>query len=622
MAPSLSPDVFCSASYDYLVVGGGTAGLVLAARLSEIPSMTVGVIEAGGDQTEDLNVLTPGLATSMLGNSTYDWGYQTTPQVDADNRTVYWPRGRQLGGSSAVNFMFFTHASVADIDDWGHLGNEGWSWKDLLPYFMKSETFVPPTPKTAEDLNIDFLDPSVHGESGPIRNGFSQSYNAFDLAWSETFEKLGLAPTGDPKAGVTLGGYGTTTIVDPVNATRQFAGNCYLNPVSKRDNLKVITNALVEKILFSDKRQDQDPLVATGVQFRVKDKSYTVNAKREVVLAAGSINSPQILELSGVGSADLLKSQGLDVLIDNPNVGENLQDHMLVPMGFQAAEGVATSAAFADPAVLKAAMQDYTENRRGPFASIGSSTAMLSYKQTLLENATATSPKGVDSVLDFGGVEARPGLLEQYRLTLAKLLNEGEAAGQILSLPTGLNPGKGDSAQGYFTPDTPGSYYTLVTCLTHPFSRGSVHITSTDPAVYPSIDPRYLSHPLDVEVFAATTLHLQTVAQTEPMASLLKDGGKAYQPEYSQLTEDNVRAHVKAAVNTEYHPIGTCSMEPRDKGGVVDARLRLYGAKNVRVVDASVFPIHIRGNPVSLVYAVAEKAADMIKEDAKGYETL
>ncbi|KAI9676550.1 MAG: hypothetical protein M1817_000709 [Caeruleum heppii] len=629
MAALTLPETFVATSYDYVIAGGGTAGLTLATQLSEDPAVTVGVIEAGADQTENFQVLVPGLASSMLGNSSYDWIYQTTPQVNANGRVIAHPRGKQLGGSSAINFMFWTHASQLDIDDWGFLGNEGWSWKDLQQYFKKSETYVPPAPDAAVDLSTDFIDPAVHGDTGPLRNGFPRNYTNLQESWPQTYQTLGLAPNGDPRAGLALGGFSNPMVIDPVTVTRQYAANAYWKPNAARPNLKVLTGALVSNVVFAHESGPKGNLVATGVNFTVGANSYIVNATKEVVLSAGSFGSPQILELSGIGSAEILKQYGIPVRIDNPNVGENMQDHPLVPLGFNATQGQATFDGLIDPRNIAIALQEYQTTQTGLLASYVCSSALLSYEQCLVEGekADGTAPlnqtaaiKGVDEpLLKPEEEKLRPGLKDQYKLTRDKLLNPLEAVAQEILSPAGVNFFGNASASmltSYNAGNT-GNFISFFGILTHPFSRGASHINSASHTAYPTIDPRYLSHPLDLEILSTIVLHLQKVAQTQPIASTLANNGTVYQPGYSEVTKDNVRDFIKNTVNSEYHPIGTCSMEPKNKGGVVDARLKVYGTANLRVVDASVFPLHVRGNPVSLVYAVAEKAADLIKADAK-----
>jgi len=377
MASQMTPTTFAANTYDYLIAGGGTAGLVLAARLTENPSITVGVIEAGIDRTDDPRVLTPGLVVSMWSDPDYDWIFETIPQAHGNGRVVGHPRGKQLGGSSAINFDYWTHASQQDINDWGALGNPGWSWDELFPYFLKSENYTAPSSSFSESIDTSFIESPLHGTKGPIQNSFPPSYDDFYAAWEPTYKYLGLGPTGDPKGGLATGAYTTLLTLAPGNASRSYAGNAYYKPNAERPNMKVLTGALVTKINFA---LAKPPLVANGVTFAVEGKSFTANASREVLLCAGSFQSPQILELSGIGDPDLLKSKGIDVLYGNPNVGENLQDHILLPLGFKAAPGEETFESLRNETYFTKALAEYTLNHTGPLSS-GTSNAYLSFSQ-------------------------------------------------------------------------------------------------------------------------------------------------------------------------------------------------------------------------------------------------
>ena len=378
MAVQIPPVNFAATAFDYIIAGGGTAGLTLAARLSENSQVTVGVIEAGIDRTDDPRVLTPGLVVSIWDDPNYDWAFQTVPQTHGSDRVVGHPRGKQLGGSSAINFNYWTHASQRDIDDWGALGNPGWSWDELFPYFLKSENFTAPPLSFSEKIDTAFIEPALHGTKGPIHNSFPLFYDNFYAAWEPTYKNLGLGPTGDPKGGLALGAYTTLLTFAPENFSRSYAGNAYYKPNAKRSNLKVLTDALVTKVNFtSDKTM---PSVAMGVTFTANGTRYTTSVKKEVIISAGSFQSPQLLELSGIGDSKLLKSKGIEVHYDNPNVGENLQDHILIPLGFKAAPGEGTFESLRNETLLAEVLALYTQNHTGPLAS-GTSNAYLSFPQ-------------------------------------------------------------------------------------------------------------------------------------------------------------------------------------------------------------------------------------------------
>ncbi|KAG8528668.1 uncharacterized protein KY384_006355 [Bacidia gigantensis] len=608
MVALIAPAAFAAINFDYLIVGGGTAGLTIATRLSENANFQVGVIEAGGDHTEDPLILTPGLALSTLNNPLYDWAFETTPQVHANGRVIGHPRGKQLGGSSAINYLYWTHASRLDIDDWGKLGNKGWSWDELNPYFSKSETYNPPSADISSQTDTTFIVPSAHGTSGPVQDSFPPFFDNFYKSWEPTYKNLGLGPTGDPRGGLAIGAYSTLVSQEPKNASRSYSANAYWKPNTSRPNYHVLTNAQATKLVFDTRHK---PLTATGVNFVVDGRKYTAKVKGEVIISAGSFQSPHLLELSGIGDAKLLKSHGIDVLLDNPNVGENLQEHLLVPLTYEAAEGEGTFESFRNATIAAAASEEYAVNHTGPLAS-NTANAYISFAQLLKANhgGNYKTPQSLDSARQRGS----KGLQEV--LTLEKLLSPTEASIQEVYLPGGSTPSQPYNTSVIFSTTYPNNYFTFFSVLEHPFSRGSVHITSSDPFTYPAIDPNYLSNPLDTYVVGQGLLHIQQVAQTAPFSNHLKNGGTVYQPDFYKLDESNVEDFVKSHSASEYHPMGSCSMLPRDQGGVVNERLQVYGTKNVRVVDASVFPLAVRGNLQTLVYAVAERAADFVKADA------
>ncbi|KAL9010426.1 MAG: hypothetical protein Q9173_004641 [Seirophora scorigena] len=638
---ALTAAAFAATTFDYLIAGGGTAGLTLAARLSENPAVTVGVIEAGVDRSNDPKVLTPGLAASMWGDENYDWIYKTVPQTN--EREVAHPRGKLLGGSSGINLNLWTHASRRDIDDWGLLGNKGWSWADLFPYYKRSENYIPPPPADVEAEAINFVDPTCHGEGGPVQTKFPPFYSEFYDAWSPTYANLNLSVDGDLRCGLGLGGATTLATFDKDNS-RSYAGNTYY-PLSKdRPNLKILTDALVTKVNFYRRKDSAGKLRVEGLSFKSGRRTRTVKASREVILSAGTFQSPQLLELSGIGSAAVLAKNNIPILYENPAVGENLQDHLLLPLSFTAAPGLATQESLRNVTLFNEALALYARERTGPLAS-ETPTAHLSYAQLLSTlppelRIPVRRPPTPHSTTPG----ASQGAAQQYELTLDKLLFPTEAAGQILFIPGGTTPGAVSNTSLYLSTPLPGNYFTLFGALERPFSRGSVHIASSDPAVKPAVDPRYLTHPLDLLVASTIVLHMQALARTQPLARLLAANGTVPQPGFPEaLTLANVAAFVKGSFSSEYHPLGTCAMaplrpssarsvgsagnNPTDEsgginvindgvgGGVVDERFRVYGTSGLRVVDASVAPLMVRGNLASLVYALAERGADFIRED-------
>ncbi|KAK6201988.1 hypothetical protein LQW54_009201 [Pestalotiopsis sp. IQ-011] len=599
--------------FDYVVVGGGTAGLVVASRLSEDPTVSVLVLEAGPDNSSDPLVLTPGLVAAQYGQEKYDWNFTSEPQPGLNNRKINQARGRQLGGSSALNFTMMLYPSQANIDAWEKLGNSGWSYNDLLHYFRKSSTTHEPSTSTMENLSMGrYHDNSVNG-TGPLHvswgEGFTKAYHG---AWMETFSALGLENKVDPRTGKALGAFQSPASIDPATKTRSFSATAYLTPdVRQRSNLTIRCSTVVEKILLE---QRGDKAVATGVAISVDGQTKHIGARSEVILAAGAIQSPQILELSGIGNGSLLNKHGIPVVIDNPGVGENLQDHAIVLQSFEVVDGIPSSDVLRDPAVLNALIQMYgTTGGEGP---LGQSTIGVAYSPWS-DGSGPLSAEAKKALLDAHLPASDPRTTDSARAVRAIIESPDEPAVEYLLFPGQVTVTSDPPHMAeIITPSRPENYITVMTMLNHPFSRGSVHISSSDVQQKPTLDPKYLSHPLDLQVLAQNVHSVERIVSTEPFKSVLKQGGKRV-PEKAATDLESAEEIVRSQGISVFHVSGSCPMLPRAQGGVVDRNLRVYGASNLRVVDASVFPLEPLGNIQATVYAVAEKAADMIKEDRR-----
>ncbi|KAK1058248.1 hypothetical protein LTR12_014997 [Friedmanniomyces endolithicus] len=602
-------------SADFVICGGGTAGLVLANRLSEIPTINVAVIEAGVDRSHDLNVLAPSLLTALYGNPDYDWIFQTTPQPHVNDRVIGHPRGKQLGGSSAINYLAYTHASRVNLDNFEILGNANWTWDALQPYYIKSENLTLPSAELASALSTSWLEPAIHGMDGPIHNGFPSEYSDLDKAWPRAYDTLGIGVQSDPRDGLALGGYTILTNLNLENNTRSYAATAYLNPIKARPNLKVYTDALVTKINFDNLTGTP---TACSVDFSINGTALTISAAHEVVLSAGTFGSPHILELSGIGNESLLSSHGVQCVAENANVGENLQDHVYMPLGFRVIPGIFTLDELVNETIFNAAYDQYVANGTGPLALVALGGALLSTQQILPVKRDANQfLANVDSLVRKGKPYSEVEKA-QYKIILKDMMNEQEIA-QHMNTASGMNPTFANDTTKLFTAPSPGNFFTILGVLEHPFSRGNVHMQSSNASVYPTIDPHYLEHPADIKILAKIALHIQdSLAKAQPLSNLLQGNGTVLQPEYNTLTEDNVEDEIRRVLQSEYHPTGTCAMLPRENGGVVDSRLRMYGVKGLRVVDASVVPLQPRANIQTFVYALAERAADFIKEDLAG----
>ncbi|KAL2133231.1 hypothetical protein VTI74DRAFT_2696 [Chaetomium olivicolor] len=597
--------------FDYIVVGGGTAGLVVANRLTEDGNVRVLVVEAGGDRTADPLVLTPGLVAALYGKPEYDWNFCSPPQPTLNNRCVNQSRGKMLGGSSALNFLMLMYPSKGNIDSWAALGNPSWNYDALAPYLRKFATVHSP-PQSAKDLlGLTYLNESLAAGEGPIHVSYSEGYGVTNKAWMQTFANLGLEVSSDPRDGKALGAFQNHASINPASHTRSYSASGYYTPeVAQRPNLVVLTETLVSKIIF-DTSIGGDA-VATGVELITKDgQKKQVLASGEVILAAGALQTPQLLELSGVGGRELLEQHGIPVIVENPNVGEHMQDHPIVCQSFEVADGVPSGDVLRDPNVLQALMGMYQANGAGE-GPLGQSVISVAYAPLVDGNGIASA-------------EAKQSLLAEHEATLttpeAKVVRSliespNEPTFQYLLFPSQVAiPDRPTSMAHYITPVLPENYITIMTIINQPFSRGSVHITSADVNAAPLWDPKYNSNPLDLELLARAVQFVERIVDpATPFGGVLKTGGKR-QPVIRADTLENAREIVRQRQISVFHVTGSCAMRPREQGGVVDERLRVYGTKGLRVVDASVIPIEPVGNIQSVVYAVAERAADLIKED-------
>lgn len=612
----MSAQDFTAKEYDYIICGGGTAGLVIAARLTEDPNITVGVLEAGGNCLDNLLIDGPNLFLQLFNKPQYDWMYKTVPQEGTVGRTHGWVRGKVLGGSSAVNFNMFSMASRQDLDNWAELGNKGWGFDDMLPYYRKFETYHPAGDAFAEQVNDKYLDATLRGTSGPIQvclPGTEVSW--LQDVWPKTILNAGYKPSKDPRSGSAIGGFNQLNTVDPKHNRRSYAAREYYEPNAHRSNLTVLTNALVSKVQLEKTGGDAK---ATGVQFIVDGATHTAKVKKEVIVCGGSINSPQILELSGIGSPDVLSKAGVKAIVDLPAVGENLNDHAATGMGIGIKDEYPSAEALVrSPEIMQQAMEAYIKHKAGPFAIPPTTTGFASLEKVQPDFPDAK--QHIDAlVAEYAKEHPDSDPAGRDPLLARQLLDPKEAVCQIVALGTGIDTTQALHTDKIFPSTEPGMWIGIGACSTRSLSRGYVHINSSDPNAHPTIDPAYCKHPLDVDMMARSILHVMKFLECEPMKSVLRrdengdivgaeSGGKL--PKTLEEAKDFTRRNTV----TEYHPVGTCAMLPKEKGGVVSDQLKVYGTSNVRVADASIFPLHVQGNIVSLVYALAEKAADIIK---------
>jgi len=521
-----------SSAYDYIIVGAGSAGCVLASRLTEDPHTRVLLLEAGGAD-KGLYIRIPA-AFSKLYKTKLDWNYETEPEPSLHNRSLYWPRGKMLGGSSSMNAMIYARGNPLDYDHWESLGNAGWGFKDLLPYFKKSEM-------------QQHGESAYHGGSGPLHVSDLRRVNPLTRAFLEAAEALG-HPRNPDFNGAHHEGVGVYQVTQK-NGRRHSCADAYLCPALTRRNLSVLTEAHAARVLVETGR-------ARGLEYLQAGTRKTVRADREIILAGGSVNSPQLLLLSGIGPVDEVRKAGIHAVHDLPGVGKNLQDHPMVSVGYLCHEPVSMATAESIPNLLR-----YLLFRSGPLVSNVAEAGIFA--------RTRPEIPVPDLQLLFGP---------------AYYVNHG------------LNPRK-EHCFG-FGP-------TLLT----PESRGSIKLKSANPLDPPAIRANYLSTRSDMQVIVEGVKLSRSLAHSQPFA---RYRGDELHPGSHVKSDEEIVEFIRNEAQTLYHPVGSCKMGS-DAMAVVDHRLRVKGIEGLRVVDASVMLCITAGNTNAPTIMIAEKAADMIR---------
>ncbi|GJC87226.1 dehydrogenase citC [Colletotrichum liriopes] len=577
-------------AYDYVIVGGGTAGVAVAARLSEgLPASKILLIEAGPAVWDEPKINIPGMKGSTLATK-YDWNFTTVPQPNVNSRSFTVNRGKVLGGSSALNLMSYDRAAVAEYDSWEALGNPGWNWETMIAAMKKSENFT--------GINTDTYGSEGVGDSGPVKAVINRIIPEHQNTWIPTMNSLGIKTNPESLGGNPLGVMYQPSSIDPTHYNRSYSANAYV-PIAG-SNLVILPDTTVTKVNLEKVAANSTQQRASGVTLQ---DGTVIQARKEVILSAGSIQSPGLLELSGIGQPSVLNASGIEQVIDLPGVGENLQDHLRIQSSYQLKPNytsfdiLRSNATFAAEQLAlwnagEVSLYDYTGSGY-TFSTWAQALGNDSRMVALAKEAAGEDPSIVDQQkLDFMSDPSIP--------QLEVIFSDGYTG--VKGYPASTSPlfGKG--------------FFTLIAAIMHPMSRGSIHINPSNTTGKPIINPNYFAHEHDLEAAIQAIKYCRKIAQTEPMRSTWES---EYEPGLDVVQTDE--QWKQFALNTTlsiFHPVGTCSMLPKQDGGVVDANLKVYGTSNLRVVDASVIPLLISAHVQTAVYGIAEIAAERIIANA------
>ncbi|CAE7205845.1 unnamed protein product [Rhizoctonia solani] len=556
------PEAFASRTYDYIIVGGGVVGLVVAARLSEDPNIHVAVLEAGGYSTGDSRTTVPAYFWKTHGDPEFDWLLKTAPQSSVNGRRLPLPRGKTLGGTSVINTMTWFRGVREDYDALVELGNPGWGWSDWIPYFRKSETAHPPPDGEWAGENAATVEPELSGTTGPLQRSFAQWLGDTHIPFLKSLEAIGVKPNPEANTGYNIGAFTVTTSVDPKTSQRSSSTTAYFEPNAGRRNLHVLTGATVNRVLLRPSGS-HGQYRATGVEFIHLRKFHQVGAAQEVVVCAGAYLSPTILERSGIGCSKRLRSLGIPDLVDLPGVGENLQDHLVVPTSYELKDkNTVTGDLLRDPEFIAQELERYKCEGGGMLASIHSAFSMIPLRNFVPDHMI----NKLDAMLrQLENDAPTPGQQKILGIQRKWLKDPKRGQLEIMHVPEFCTLGASRPAEN-------SRYVSFFNILMQPISRGSVHASSSDPLRAPVIDPRYYHDRFDLELMKTGLKYTQKLASTEPLASLIQ---KPVDPRPDQMNDPELEEYAKNLLESAHHPVGSNSMMPREDGGVVDSKLKV-----------------------------------------------
>lgn len=532
-------------TFDYIIIGAGSAGCVLANRLTEDSNVSVCLVEAGPRDKSPLIHIPAGFIR-MLFHPTYNWMFMTSNEANMKGRPTFVPRGRTLGGSSSINGMIYMRGHRRDYDEWAELGNNGWGFDDLLHYFRKAEN------------NENYKNDKAHGTGGPLNVKYLEAPNAMNHTFIEAATSLQKRAIPDFNAGDNEGfGIFQVTIKD---GKRSSAANAYLKPIKSRGNLTIVTGVQVNRVVLENGR-------ATGIEYKDGNETRRIAARREVILSAGAIQSPQVLLLSGIGPREELAKHGIAVQHALPGVGQNLQEHISAPVHFMSPSTASYGISWGSMPKIAWHFVKYAFGRKG-----------------LLGN----------NIVESGGfIRTKPGLDRPDIQHIFVPTHQGKP-GQLLAW---------------------GHGYRVTCVVVRPKSKGSIGLNSANVGDPPRVHFNFFSDPEgeDMETLVRGLKDARRILATPAFDNYR---GEAVWPPESVQTDEQYREFIREFASTVFHPVGTCKMG-RDEMAVVDDRLRVRGIEGLRVVDASIMPTIPTGNTNAPTIAIAEKAADMIKADAR-----